>query len=79
MGLADGRRLTTHHAALAELTRQYPKVEVVSGQRVVTDGDDLMSSGGISAGVDLALAIVERYAGRQAARLTAKRMEWPGA
>ena len=60
------------------MTLQYPKVHVVSGQRVVVDGKDLMSSGGISAGIDLALAIVERYAGPQAARMTARRMEWPG-
>ncbi len=76
--MADGRRLTTHHAAIAELARQYPNIQVVSGQRVVKDGEDLMSSGGISAGIDLALAIVERFAGPLAARMTARRMEWPG-
>ena len=77
-GIADGRRLATHHAASEELARQYPKVHVVTGQRVVTDGNDLISSAGISAGIDLALAVVERYEGREAARMTARRMEWPG-
>ena len=77
-GIADGRRLATHHAASEELARQYPRVHVVTGQRVVTDGNDLISSAGISAGIDLALAVVERYEGREAARMTARRMEWPG-
>lgn len=77
-GLADGRRLATHHAMVGELARQYPLVQVVPGQRVIADGSDLISSAGISAGVDLALALVERYAGRQSARMTARRMEWPG-
>lgn len=77
-GIADGRRLATHHAASEELARQYPRIHVVTGQRVVTDGNDLISSAGISAGIDLALAVVERYEGREAARMTARRMEWPG-
>lgn len=76
-GIADGRRLATHHAASDELARLYPRVHVVTGQRVVTDGNDLISSAGISAGIDLALALVERYEGREAARMTARRMEWP--
>ena len=77
-GIADGRRLATHHAASEELARQYPRIHVVTGQRVVTDGNDLISSAGISAGIDLALALVERYEGREAARMTARRIEWPG-
>ena len=77
-GIADGRRMATHHAASEELARQYPRIHVVTGQRVVTDGNDLISSAGISAGIDLALALVERYEGREAARMTARRMEWPG-
>ena len=77
-GIADGRRLATHYALAAELARQYPAVQVVQGQRVVTDGKDLISSAGISAGVDLALAVAERYAGRQSSRMTARRLEWPG-
>lgn len=77
-GIADGRRLATHHAASEELARQYPRIHVVTGQRVVTDGNDLISSAGISAGIDLALAVVERYEGREAARMTARRIEWPG-
>ena len=76
-GIADGRRLATHHAASEELAQQYPSIHVVTGQRVVIDGSDLISSAGISAGIDLALAIVERYEGRESARMTARRMEWP--
>ena len=77
-GIADGRRMATHHAAAEDLAKQYPRIHVVTGQRVVTDGSDLISSAGISAGIDLALALVERYEGREAARMTARRMEWPG-
>jgi len=77
-GLCDGRRVTTHHAMTGELARLYPRLQVVSGQRVVSDGNDMMSSAGVSAGVDLALALIVRYEGSAAARFVARRLEWPG-
>ncbi len=37
-----------------------------------------MSSAGMTAGIDLALAIIARYEGKETARLAARRLEWPG-
>jgi transcriptional regulator GlxA family with amidase domain len=76
-GLGDGHRLTTHASHLETLAKAYPSVKVVKGSRVVSCGKATMSSAGISAGLDLALAIIERYEGKETARLAAKRLEWP--
>lgn len=62
-GLTKGRPCTTHHAAKADLAAQGGKV--VDG-RVVDDGD-LVTAGGITSGLDLALWLVEREFGAQAA------------
>jgi len=76
-GLADGHQITTHSAQLETLARTFPKVHVVKGVRIISSGK-LMSSAGITAGIDLALAIIARYEGQDTARLAAKRLEWPG-
>lgn len=77
-GLADGHQMTTHPAQLENLAKLYPQVQVVKGARVVNGGGKIMSSSGITAGMDLALAIIARYEGKETARLAAKRLEWPG-
>ena len=77
-GLADGRQVTTHSAQTDVLAKMYPKVHVVKGPRVVNGGGKLMSSAGISAGIDLALAIIARYEGKETAQFAAKRLEWTG-
>ncbi len=77
-GLADGHQITTHAAQADTLAKLYPKVHVVKGPRVVASGKTLMSSAGISAGIDLALAIIARYEGKDTAQFAAKRLEWPG-
>ena len=58
-GLYDGRRLTTHSTALKELRAKYPGPRWTQGVRVAEDGD-LLSTVGVSAGVDGALLLVER-------------------
>jgi len=77
-GLADGHRITTHASHLETLAKSYPAVHVVKGSRVVSSGKTLMSAAGISAGMDLALAIIERFEGKETARLAARRLEWAG-
>ena len=77
-GLADGHQMTTHTAQIETLAKMYPKVRVVKGARVVNGGGQLMSSAGISAGIDLALAIIARYEGKETAQFAAKRLEWTG-
>jgi len=62
-GLLDGRPAVTHHGALADL--RATDAEVVEA-RVVDDGD-VVTAGGITAGIDLALWVVEREWGREVA------------
>ena len=77
-GLADGHRMTTHASHLETLAKAYPTIKVMRGSRVISSGKTIMSSGGISAGLDLALAIIERFEGKETAKLAAKRLEWAG-
>ena len=77
-GLADGHRVTTHASHQETLAKAYPGIKVVKGSRVVSSGKTIMSSAGISAGIDLALAIIERFEGKETARLAARRLEWTG-
>ena len=65
-GLLDGRRAATHWAFAAKLQRAYPDVEVDSESIFVRDGD-VWSSAGVTAGMDLALALVEEDHGRAVA------------
>jgi len=65
-GLLDGRRVTTHWAYCATLARKYPAVRVDEDPIFVRDGN-LATSAGVTAGIDLALALVEDDLGRDAA------------
>ena len=75
-GLLDGRRATTHWAWLDWLRQHFPAVTVEDRLNVVEDGD-LLTSAGISAGIDMALHVVRRIHGEAIARATARRMEYP--
>jgi transcriptional regulator GlxA family with amidase domain len=68
-GLLDGRRATTHWAACGELARRYPRIDVDPDPIFVRDthGGDVWTSAGVTAGIDLALALVEEDAGAEAA------------
>jgi putative intracellular protease/amidase/YHS domain-containing protein len=76
-GLLSGRSVTTHHASYKGMAMNYPDITVKRGARFVEDGN-LASSGGLSSGIDLALRVVERYFGREAATTTAYNMEYQG-
>ena len=65
-GLLDGRRATTHWAACARLAARYPKVTVDPDPIFVRDGR-IWTSAGVTAGMDLALALVEEDHGRDVA------------
>jgi len=75
-GLLDGLRATTHWRSLDWMRNSFPFVTVVNDQHVVEDGR-VLTSAGISAGIDLALKVVERYCGGDVARATAMHMEYP--
>jgi transcriptional regulator GlxA family with amidase domain len=75
-GLLDGKRATTHWKALDWMRASFPAVTVVEDQHVVEEGD-VLTSAGISAGIDLALRVVARHHGEEVARATARHMESP--
>lgn len=66
-GLLSGRPATTHWASLDRLAELDPTVEVRAEARFVDDGD-VVTSAGISAGIDMALHLVDRLAGTERAR-----------
>ena len=70
-GLLDGRRVTTHWAACDLFRRMFPQVHLDPDPIFVRDGD-LYSSAGVTAGMDLALALVEDDLGRDVALETAR-------
>jgi len=75
-GLLEGRRATTHWRSLEWMAHSFPKTKVIQDRHVVVDGS-LITSAGISAGIDMALAVVKRYCGDAVARATARQMEYP--
>ncbi len=72
-GLLDGRRVTTHWANCAALARRYPAVTVEPEPIFVRDGN-VTTSAGVTAGIDLALALVEDDHGRDAALVVARNL-----
>ncbi|MGH3211947.1 MAG: GlxA family transcriptional regulator [Trebonia sp.] len=70
-GLLDGRRATTHWQHAGTLARAHPAIEVDLDAIYVEDGQ-IFSSAGVSAGIDLALALVERDHGARLARDVAR-------
>jgi transcriptional regulator GlxA family with amidase domain len=75
-GLLDGRRATTHWRVLEEMRGWFPAVSVIDDQHVVEEGN-VITSAGISAGIDMALRVVARHHGDAVARATARYMEYP--
>jgi transcriptional regulator GlxA family with amidase domain len=72
-GLLDGRRATTHWSVCDVLAQLYPAVEVDPEPIFVQDGN-VYTSAGVTAGMDLALALVEDDLGRDIALAVARRL-----
>ncbi len=72
-GLLAGRRATTHWTRCAELARRHPDILVESDPIFIRDGH-IWTSAGITAGIDLALALVEEDLGRDAALAVARQL-----
>jgi transcriptional regulator GlxA family with amidase domain len=70
-GVLDGRRAATHWSCCAELARRYPAIRVESDPIFVRDGA-VWTSAGVTAGIDLALALVEEDLGRTMALAVAR-------
>ena len=72
-GLLDGRACTTHHSIVAKLAATAPRARVLDNRVFVEDGH-IATSAGITTGMDLALALIERHAGSDVAARVARRM-----
>lgn len=72
-GLLDGRRAVTHWQRCEEFTRRFPKVRLEMDPIFVHDGD-IWTSAGVTAGIDLALAMVEADLGRDMALSVARQL-----
>lgn len=72
-GVLDGRRATTHWMHLNDLRARFPKVHVIDKGIYVHDRG-VWTSAGVTAGIDLALALVEQHHGHALAARVAKRM-----
>lgn len=73
LGALDGRRATTHWRHASALARQYPQIQVEPDALHITDGR-YVTSAGISAGIDLTLALVEADHGADVAREVAREL-----
>lgn len=74
-GVIQNQRVTTHWMDIDDLQSQYPNLEVVRDVKFVDTGRTI-TSGGISAGIEMSLHIVSRTQGLDTAERTAKRMEY---
>lgn len=72
-GILDGKRATTHWMDADELKSSFPRVQVEANQIYIQDGD-VYTSGGITAGIDLALSLIEQDHSRRLALKVAKRL-----
>ena len=72
-GVLDGRRATTHWRFARDLQRRYPKVAVEEDQIYIVDGS-IWTSAGMTATIDLALAMVEDDHGLEVSRTVARRL-----
>lgn len=75
-GLLDGLPATTHHDFWDSFASRHPQVLLRRGERFVESSPRLATAGGLTSGIDLALRVVERYFGREAAKRTATYMEY---
>ncbi|GAB3541731.1 hypothetical protein GCM10027403_33490 [Arthrobacter tecti] len=74
-GLLQNRPATTHWASLDKLTELDPTIDVRTKERFIDDGD-VITSAGVSAGIDMALHLVKRLAGLDRAREVRKGIQY---
>ena len=73
-GVLTGHHATTHHSAF-DLLRETPNIDVVEDQRWIIE-PPIATSAGVSAGVDLALALLETWYGAELKSAVAAQIEW---
>ncbi|EAY31246.1 DJ-1/PfpI family protein [Microscilla marina] len=75
LGLLNNQPATTHHTTFDFLRKVSPTTEVIEDQRFVDNGH-VMTAGGIAAGIDLSLHVVEKLFGKEAVAKTLTEMEY---
>ena len=73
-GLLEGKKATTHHEFWDAFAKKFPNIQLERSSRFVQSDDVLFTAGGLTSGIDLALHIVEKFYGREAADRTAAYM-----
>ena len=74
-GLLEGREVTTHWEDIDDLQSAYPGIKVIRDRRWVDTGN-IVTSAGISAGIDMSLHLVERLVGEDLAVRTARQLDY---
>jgi len=74
-GLLEGKKATTHWMDIDRLEREYDTITMERDVKYVDEGS-IITSGGISAGINMSFHIIKKLLGEEIARTTAKRMEY---
>jgi transcriptional regulator GlxA family with amidase domain len=74
-GLLDHRQATTHWFWIEQMRQRYPTIKVLADTRIVDEGH-IITSAGISAGIDMSLHVISRLYGEEVAVQTARDMEY---
>ncbi|MFC7440998.1 DJ-1/PfpI family protein [Laceyella putida] len=74
-GLLNGKKATTHWASYDRLENEFPEISVQRDVKFVDEGN-ILTSGGISAGMNMSFHIIKRLLGSDIAQRTVKRMEY---
>ncbi len=75
-GLLEGLAATTHHGAFEHLAALSPSTRIVAEERFVESSERIITSGGISAGIDMSLYVVGKLLGEKARATVAEEMEY---
>lgn len=74
-GILDDKNATTHWMDIKKLKNDFPKIKVHKNIKYIEDGK-IITAGGVSAGINMSLYIIEKLLNKDIARYTAKRMEY---
>lgn len=74
-GILDNKNATTHWMDIEKLQNDFPKIKVHKNLKYIEDGK-IITSGGVSAGINMSLYIIEKLLNKDIAIYTAKRMEY---
>lgn len=75
-GILNGLKATTHHQAYGELRQLVANTEIIEGDKRFVDNGKVITSGGISAGIDMSFHVIDRFFGKEVSDKTANYMEY---